>query len=102
MFERVSVDKASKLIEEQSAIVVDIRDPNAFEQGHIKNAVRVDNNNIQSFLQQADKTKPLVVCCYHGNSSQSAAEMFNQQGFKSCYSIDGGMSEWSLTKTTCQ
>ena len=91
------MNKAVDLINNEAAIVVDIRDANSFNQSHIENAIRIDNTNIQQFLSQTDKSKPLVVCCYHGNSSQSAAEMFNQQGFDVSCSMDGGMSEWSLT-----
>jgi thiosulfate sulfurtransferase len=98
MFKRISVNQAADLIENEAAVVVDIRDVNSFNQSHIQNAVRIDNTNIQQFLSATDKSKPLVVCCYHGNSSQSAAELFNQQGFEVTYSMDGGMSEWSLTK----
>lgn len=98
MFERISVTQAAALIEQQNAIVVDVRDPNSFSQGHIKSATRVDNNNVHEFLESADKSRPLVVVCYHGNSSQQAAAVFAQQGFTQSYSMDGGMSEWSLTQ----
>jgi thiosulfate sulfurtransferase len=97
MIKRISVIEAAELINNQAAIVIDIRDVNSFNQSHIQEAIRVDNSNIQQFIAQADKSKPLVVCCYHGNSSQSAAELFNQQGFEVSCSLDGGMSEWSLT-----
>jgi len=99
MFNRIDIQQAAKLIEDD-ALIVDIRDHNSFAQGHIQGAVRIDNSNIQEFLQQADKSKALVVCCYHGNSSQSAAAMFDQQGFEKSYSMNGGMSEWVLTQST--
>ncbi len=98
MFKRISVVKAADLIENYGAIVVDIRDPVTYSQGHIETASRIDNSNIQAFLENTDKATPIVVCCYHGNSSQPAASMFAQQGFKECYSMDGGMCEWVLTK----
>lgn len=97
MFTRINVSQAAALVENSQALVVDIRDANAFASGHIEGATRVDNSNFQEYLSQADKTKPIIVVCYHGNSSQSAAELFNQQGFIKSYSLDGGMSGWSLT-----
>jgi len=100
VIKRISVSEAAQLIDDEAALIVDIRDPNAFNQGHISGAVRIDNDNIQTFLQHADKSKPLVVYCYHGNSSLPAAEVFNQQGFERSYSMDGGMSEWALTNKT--
>jgi thiosulfate sulfurtransferase len=54
----------------------------------------VDDKNIVDFLQATDKEKPLICCCYHGISSQRAADYFADQGFKEVYSIDGGWEEW--------
>lgn len=98
MFERISVSQAAQIIEKEDGVVVDVRDPNTFAQGHIKGAIRLDNENLAAFLASSDMSKPLVVVCYHGNASQGAADVLNQQGFARSYSMDGGMSEWVLTK----
>ena len=45
-------------------------------------------------IAAADLDAPLVVVCYHGNSSQSAAAYFIQQGFSDVYSLDGGFELW--------
>lgn len=70
--------------------VIDIRDPMSFKAGHIEGALNIDDGNVEEFVKTADKEKPLVVCCYHGNSSQGAAEYMSDQGFKQAYSLDGG------------
>lgn len=101
-FKRISVVDADKLIKNDNVTVVDIRDENSFANGHIKNAIRVDNANIQSFITEADKSKPLMVVCYHGNSSISASSFFDSQGFKQVYSLDGGMASWMLSKPVVQ
>jgi len=97
MAREISVSDAAKLIENGEVQIVDIRDPQSFAQGHIAGAVRLDNNNVAQYLQQADKQKPVIVCCYHGNASQAAADFFTGQGFSEAYSLKGGMSEWVLT-----
>ena len=73
-FQRIAPEQARQL-RENGAQVVDIRDPQSFAVGHILDA-------------------PLVVVCYHGNSSQSAAAYFIQQGFSDVYSLDGGFELW--------
>ena len=98
--ERISVINAVKLIEDKKAQVVDIRDITAFGSGHIKNAVRIDNANIQEFIDGAELDKPLLVCCYHGQSSIAAANFFQSQGFNEVYSLDGGMSAWAMAQPT--
>ena len=74
--------------------LIDIRDRQSYDAGHIESARHVDNSSVESFLMQSDKLKPLVVCCYHGNSSQGAADYFNAQGFHETYSLDGGYENW--------
>jgi thiosulfate sulfurtransferase len=95
MFQRIDVQTAAQIIGEQDAHIVDVRDPNSFAQGHIKNAIHLDNNSVPAFIADSDKTKPVVVICYKGNASQSAADFLNQQGFTQTYSVDGGMGEWA-------
>lgn len=94
MFKRINVSQAKQLIDENQAVVVDIRDQQSFNQGHIANAIALNNDNVAQFINDADKSLPLLVCCYHGNSSQSAAAMLASQGFDDVYSIDGGFAHW--------
>lgn len=94
MFTRIDVTQAKQMIDEQQAVVVDIRDAQSFSLGHIANAIALNNDNLAQFISDADKSLPLLVCCYHGNSSQSAAAMLASQGFADVYSIDGGYTHW--------
>lgn len=93
-FKHLSVQDAKVLIDGGQVTVVDIRDPQAFEQGHIANAHSINDQNIETFLKEADRQKPLICCCYHGISSQSAASFFVEQGFQDVSSIDGGYERW--------
>jgi thiosulfate sulfurtransferase len=47
-------------------------------------------------MAQADQQAPLIICCYHGNSSQNAAHYFSEQGCKEVYSLDGGYEQWKV------
>lgn len=95
-FKRIPPEQAQAL-RKKGAVVVDIRDPQAYASGHINGAVRLDNQNIQDFIRGADLDAPLVVVCYHGNSSQSAAAYLVSQGFSDVYSLDGGFELWRGT-----
>lgn len=74
--------------------IVDIRDEQSFAAGHIRNAVHLDNTRVANFIQDTDPDAPLIVCCYHGHSSQQASQYFVEQGFDEVYSLDGGFTEW--------
>jgi len=80
-----------------TTIVVDIRDPQSFAAGRIKGSRSLDNNNVQNFIADTDKNLPVVVCCYHGNSSQSAAQFLIEQGFTEVYSLNGGFEQWKIS-----
>jgi thiosulfate sulfurtransferase len=94
-FKRISVAEAQDLLKTNPATqVIDIRDEESFTSGHIDSARHIDNDNVQEFLAAADTQQPLLVCCYHGNTSQSAAAYFAEQGFGQSYSLDGGFEAW--------
>ncbi|WP_339842348.1 thiosulfate sulfurtransferase GlpE [uncultured Halopseudomonas sp.] len=92
-FERIGPEPA-RLLMEQGATVVDIRDPHSFANGHITGAQHLDNNTLTAFVAGADRDQPLIVCCYHGNSSQPAAAYLADQGFARVFSLDGGYELW--------
>lgn len=71
-FKRIPPEQAQAL-REQGAVLVDVRDAQTFQSNHIPDSVHLDNHSIADFIAKADLDKPLVVVCYHGNSSQSAA-----------------------------
>ncbi len=92
-FQRITPDTALALID-TNANVVDIRDPQSFQIGHISGSVRLDNDNAQEFIAATEHATPLIVCCYHGNSSQPAAAWLAEMGFEEVYSLDGGFELW--------
>ncbi|MDB6063346.1 MAG: thiosulfate sulfurtransferase [Verrucomicrobiaceae bacterium] len=91
-FKHLSAENAQTLLQ-QGAALIDIRDEASFAQGHIQGALRLDNSNVGTFIDSANKDTALIVCCYHGISSQSAAQFFSEQGFAEVYSLDGGFEE---------
>lgn len=95
-FKRIPPQQAHSLREE-GAVVVDIRDPQAFAASHITQSTHLDNHSLHDFIKAADLDTPLVVVCYHGNSSQSAAAYLVSQGFSDVYSLDGGFELWRST-----
>jgi thiosulfate sulfurtransferase len=94
MTQRISPEEARQLMEQQQTRVIDIRDPQSFASGHIEGAIQLRDDNVATFLAETPKETPLIVCCYHGISSQQAAAYFSQQGFAQAYSLDGGYEAW--------
>lgn len=88
---------AKQMMTTREVTIIDIRDPSSFATAHVTGAISVNNTNVNEFVAQADFEKPLLVFCYHGHSSQGAADFFAGQGFSEVYSVDGGFEEWRVT-----
>ena len=76
--------------------VVDIRDDESFNEGHIPGAVQLNNENLAAFAAQTDKSREVVVCCYRGNSSQGVVPVLENQGFEKVFSLKGGFESWYM------
>jgi thiosulfate sulfurtransferase len=94
---QININDAKIKIDDGNINIVDIRDPASYATGHIANATHLSDNNVQEFIEKTDKDLPLIVYCYHGNSSQGAAAYFQEQGFKEVYSMAGGFESWRFT-----
>ena len=93
-FKQVSVDQTKQLIKAGDITILDVRDLASYSTGHIRNAIHLEDIDINRFIEEEDKEKPLLVYCYHGHSSQSVAEYFTENGFADVYSMDGGYTAW--------
>lgn len=91
--QRIDIPGAQALIS-QGAHVADIRQSVDFASGHITGARHLDNNSLAEFMNAVDYDDPIIVCCYHGFSSLSAANYLISQGFTNVYSLDGGFEGW--------
>lgn len=93
-WQRIAPAAAAELIATRAPALVDVRDAHSFRAGRIAGAVLLDNQSVQDFIEDSDKNVPVLVYCYHGNSSQSAAAWLADKGFAEVYSLDGGFEYW--------
>lgn len=93
-FQHIDIHQTHDLIEQQAALVVDIRDEQSFTTAHIQGSQRLSNDNIRNFIEQNEYDTPVVVVCYKGISSQPAAQYLIEQGFEQVFSMDGGFEAW--------
>jgi len=85
---------AIQLINHEHATIIDIRDANAFKQGHIVHAHNISPEDaVLDKKLDKFKQKPVLVVCYAGVSCQGVAQQLNKKGFKA-YSLQGGMKAW--------
>ncbi|ALU44269.1 thiosulfate sulfurtransferase GlpE [Pseudoalteromonas rubra] len=94
-FKHISVAQTKEMLAHSELVIADIRDANSFAQGHIPGAEHLSNDNLGHFLQEKEFEHPIIVVCYHGISSQGAANYLVEQGFEEVYSMDGGFTQWA-------
>ena len=97
-YKRISAEEALDVLAglgtgSGKAVLFDIRDPGSFAAGHHPSAIPLSDANLPGYLDSLDRSTTLLVCCYHGNSSQSAAKFLADQGFVASCSIDGGWDD---------
>lgn len=93
-FECINVEQAHQKLQQNNAVLVDIRDPQSFAMGHTPGAFHLTNDTLGAFMRDNDFETPVMVMCYHGNSSKGAAQYLLQQGYDQVYSVDGGFDAW--------
>ena len=91
----IDVSEAKELIINNKVTIADIRDNGSYKEGNIPDSINLTDQNIEEFMETADRSAPLLVYCYHGNNSIGAAEYFANNGFMSVFSLDGGYAEYS-------
>ena len=101
-FEHIDVTKAHRLAKQNKAQIVDIRDKQSFTLGHASGALHLTNETMVTLLAQVAFEQPLLVMCYHGISSQGAAQYLINQGFEQVYSVDGGFAAWQRAELPTQ
>lgn len=82
-----------------SADLIDVRTPEEYSGGHLRNAFNIDWNS-ESFDQKIsslDKSKPILVYCRSGSRSAAAASRMRSSGFKEVYELLGGIMKWTTS-----
>jgi len=92
----ISIDEAKEKLEAGEAIFVDVRDADSYHTSRIPGAINLNSENVIEFMTKTDKASPIVVYCYHGNTSVGGAAFFLQNGFQDVHSMSGGFEAWRL------
>lgn len=71
--------------------LIDVRTPQEYQSGHIKQAKNVPLNEIARY---SSKEKAVYVICQSGMRSRQAAKLFKKKGYD-VTNVKGGMSQWT-------
>jgi len=88
----------SSSIAENNTVILDVRTPNEWAEGIIKNAILINILEPQSFMgeiEKLDKSKNYYVYCRSGARSRQACQVMNSIGINEANNLSGGILEWT-------
>ena len=89
----VSVEDAYQM-RENGAFVLDVRELNEWEDGHIPDATLIPLGQIEGRMDEVPKDQVVVIVCRSGNRSAQARDILKNAGFTNITSMAGGMNQW--------
>lgn len=93
MFNSVMMAEFEQLLRKGKLSVIDVREADEFESGHIKGAEHMALGDIPDKMNKLDKDKEYHVICLSGGRSAMACKYLGQQGYK-IVNVMGGMSAY--------
>ncbi len=103
-YRQIRMDEAVAMMEQESDyIILDVRRPDEFAEGHIPNAINVANEIIGTaeIPELPDKEQLIMVYCRSGRRSKEAAEKLVKLGYTNIVEF-GGILDWTGEVVSCQ
>jgi rhodanese-related sulfurtransferase len=80
----------------EDLVILDVRTPEEFAEGHIDGAIMVDfySDDFADQLAELDPDVPYLLYCRSGNRSGQTAVLLEDLGFSDVADVDGGVLGW--------
>ena len=87
---------SEKLTKTPDAVLIDVRTPGEYADGHLQDAINIDwkGRDFGAQVADLDKSTPVYVYCLSGGRSKGAANFLKKEGFETVIEMDGGMNKW--------
>ncbi len=86
--------QATRMINDQNAVVIDVRSNGEFAGGHLPNAKNIPVEDITKRAGELPADKPVIICCASGSRATRAAGALRKLGREQVFCLDGGVSGW--------
>jgi sulfur-carrier protein adenylyltransferase/sulfurtransferase len=88
--------QARERIESGEPVVVDVREQDEWDEGHIAGAVHIPRGQLESRIERLapETDRPVIVYCSVGNRSAFAAKTLAELGYDDVVSLADGFTDW--------
>lgn len=93
-YQDLPAHKVTELLAQPDAVVLDVRDTGSYARGHLEGAQPAEEAVVTALVKQRRKDPPVLIYCYHGNSSRELATFLDGIGFSRVYNLEGGWAAW--------
>lgn len=92
----IDTAEAQKRIEEGNVVVLDVREPDEYDQGALPNALHIPRGHLEAQIEgrAVDRDQTIVVYCAGGVRSAFAAKTLQELGYTDVLSVAGGFGKW--------
>ena len=97
----VSQKRFQRMAKKKNAVLLDVRTPGEFKEGHIPGSLQLNVQNSEEFnagIATLDKKKTYLLYCRSGKRSNQAKLQMKAAGFKKLFDLEGGFSQWQGAK----
>lgn len=96
MYKNLNNSDFKKGMEAENSILIDVRTPEEFHSGHLKDAINIDIMGFEftDKVRELDKSKDYYIYCRSGGRSASACGAMASWGFKELNNLSDGILGW--------
>ncbi|MFF2527492.1 rhodanese-like domain-containing protein [Brevibacillus sp. NPDC058079] len=80
---------------EKDMVIVDLREPELFEEGRVPNAINIPFAEINEKYRSIPTDKKVVFVCHTGRMGVESGNLLLENGYKDVANLDGGMAKWT-------
>jgi molybdopterin/thiamine biosynthesis adenylyltransferase/rhodanese-related sulfurtransferase len=92
----IDATRARELVDAGEPVVVDVREQDEWDEGHIPGALHIPRGYLESRIERAapDLSGQVLLYCSAGNRSAFAAKTLEEMGYEDVVSLAGGFTDW--------
>jgi glyoxylase-like metal-dependent hydrolase (beta-lactamase superfamily II)/rhodanese-related sulfurtransferase len=99
---RLTVQEAQEGLAERDLLIVDVREPSEYDQGHLPAAVSIPQAELCDRIDEIPRDRDVLVVCASGGRSRNAARFLAATGYHRVADLVGGTAAWRESGGTLQ